>query len=344
MKDLRAVKKFVASMLGVGMFLSVGVNKAISKVKPSALKREAYVVYLVKKLPKENLSKEETQYLIKMREEEKLARDVYLSLAKDYRLPIFRNIARSERFHMYLIGVLLRKYDIADPLKGNKKVGSFKSEEFKKLYEELVAQGKKSLVDALKVGATVEELDIKDLRDALKVTDNRDIRVVYQNLMKASRNHLRAFVRVLKRYGVTYEPKYISAKQLQEILSVKHEAGPYNAKGKVYVLSAPIKIEGVVEKVKQVPGFARKKIIWWAIDVKDAEGKVHEVRLIPKWVYGNINIKPGQKVKIMGYQPPYWIVRGINAIMACKVEDASGKIIYDFSFRKVCKRLENSAK
>jgi len=336
------MKKFVLTLVSLGVFLGSGVVTKVNAKVARVTKREPYVVYLIRKLPKQALSPEEVKFLTKMREEEKLAHDVYKELSKKYPLPIFRNIAKSERYHMYLMGLLLRKYKLQDPIKGMVgRVGEFKSPEFKKLYDVLVKRGDVSLVAALKVGAEIEELDIKDLKEALKVTDNRDIRIAYENLLKASRNHLRAFVRVLKRYGVTYEPKYLSKKELEEILSVKHEAGVYGAKGRPYVLSTKVEISGKVIKIKEVEGFARKKIMWWAIDVKGRDGKVYEVRLVPKWVYGSLNkLKEGEEVKVLGYRPPYWIVRGIPSVMACKLETLDGKVIYDFNFRKVCKKIE----
>jgi hypothetical protein len=69
------------------------------------------------------------------------------------------------------------------------------------LYDQLVAGGSVSLVEALKVGAAIEEIDIIDLQAALALVDNRDIRLVYENLLSGSRNHLQAFVRALQQQG-----------------------------------------------------------------------------------------------------------------------------------------------
>jgi len=43
------------------------------------------------------------------------------------------------------------------------------------------------------VGITIEDLDIKDLQEKLKITDNNDVKMVFENLMKGSRNHMRSF-------------------------------------------------------------------------------------------------------------------------------------------------------
>ena len=78
------------------------------------------------------------------------------------------------------------------------------------LYDQLVAGGSVSLVEALKVGAAIEEIDIIDLQAALALVDNRDIRLVYENLLSGSRNHLQAFVRALQQQGVVYTPQYLA--------------------------------------------------------------------------------------------------------------------------------------
>ena len=155
---------------------------------------------LVNYLPKEPLSQAEVNYLIMMRQEEKLARDVYRTLYQVYGLRIFDNIARSEQRHMDSVKLLLDKYGIPDPLTSDE-IGEFRDAKFKKLYQELVSRGKTSLVEALKVGKQIEELDISDLDKALKVVDNQDIKLVFSNLRRGSQNHLRAFCRHLSFYG-----------------------------------------------------------------------------------------------------------------------------------------------
>jgi hypothetical protein len=173
------------------------------------------------------LTPQERNSLIHMREEEKLARDVYLTLYRKWKVPIFRNIARSERMHMKRIGYLLRRYKVEDPVrKTGGKIGVFSDPKLQALYNQLVAQGSKSLVEGLKVGATIEDLDIKDLQDSEKMTNKKDILWVYRNLEKGSRNHMRAFVRALKRYQVTYTPQYISSQYFQQIISTPWERGP----------------------------------------------------------------------------------------------------------------------
>jgi hypothetical protein len=171
-----------------------------------------------------DLSETEEQGLLYMREEEKLARDVYLVLYERWGVQTFANIARSEATHMAAVKTLLDRYSLGDPVEG-KAAGEFSNEELQALYDQLVDQGSQSLVDALRVGAAIEEIDILDLEEYLAQTDKADIQRVYDSLVRGSRNHLRAFVSSLERQGVEYEPVYLSLEAYEEILSAETERG-----------------------------------------------------------------------------------------------------------------------
>ena len=140
------------------------------------------------------LSQSETEQLLLMREEEKLARDVYLALGEKWDTPVFTNIARSETRHMTVVKGLLDRYGLQDPI-ADDTPGKFTNAEIAKLYHELVQTGMTSATDAFRVGVQIEELDIADLKEGLADTTHNDIRMVYQNLLRASQNHLRAFSR-----------------------------------------------------------------------------------------------------------------------------------------------------
>lgn len=49
-----------------------------------------------------------------MREEEKLARDVYLTFGEKWGLTLFTNIAKSEQTHTDAVKTLLDRYEIKD--------------------------------------------------------------------------------------------------------------------------------------------------------------------------------------------------------------------------------------
>ena len=138
------------------------------------------------------LSDAEKNYLLLMREEEKLARDVYQALNAKWNHRTFTNIAKSEQQHMDSLKVLLDKYGIPDPTAG-KKPGEFTNQKLQGLYAELVKKGSTSLSAALAVGVEVEKLDIADLEEAISKTTQNDINLVYKNLLRGSNNHLKAF-------------------------------------------------------------------------------------------------------------------------------------------------------
>jgi len=172
----------------------------------------------------EELSDDELAAVLFLREEEKLARDVYITLSLDYSLPIFTNIARSENRHMGLVGLLIDRYDLPDPVQDDT-VGVFTNPEIAALYASLVAEGRHSLVDALTVGATIEDMDLADLYDMIATCDNLDIALVAQNLAKGSRNHLRAFVTSLGASSGSYEAQYLDADVMAAILASDPERG-----------------------------------------------------------------------------------------------------------------------
>jgi hypothetical protein len=179
---------------------------------------------MVMELPYQEVDATERDDLLHMREEEKLARDVYLALDDIWGLRVFRQIANAERFHMDSVLALLEKYGISDPV-GDNPDGVFVDPELQSLFNQLVAQGSESLNEALIVGATIEDMDIFDLANALGRTDNEDIQLVYENLQRGSRNHLRAFVFHLEANGVTYTPQYISQEEFDSIVTSAWETG-----------------------------------------------------------------------------------------------------------------------
>jgi len=146
------------------------------------------------------LSQAEKDGLVHMREEEKLARDVYRVLGAEYSLRVFSNIARSESTHMAAVKRLLDRYGVADPVSPDV-AGSFQDPDLQRLYDDLIEQGDDSLTAALRVGVAIEKLDISDLKAHLAETQHSAIRIVYRNLLRGSQNHLRAFERLLARSG-----------------------------------------------------------------------------------------------------------------------------------------------
>ena len=129
-------------------------------------------------LPVESLNADEQASLLYIREEEKLAYDVYIKLNTQWggSTQTFGNISNSEAKHQDAVHELLVRYNLPDAAAGLP-AGVFNNSKL------------------------------------------QDIRLVYENLMKGSRNHLRAFVKNLATQGVTYVPQYMSQTDYQAIIN-----------------------------------------------------------------------------------------------------------------------------
>jgi len=127
-----------------------------------------------------------------MREEEKLARDVYQFLFDKWQLNIFKNIAAAEESHFVAVGGMLTRYNVSDPA-ADKPAGVYSNADLNTLYAQLTAKGATSVADAFEVGILIEKADIADLEKAIAATDRVDIKRLYTNLMNASYNHQEAF-------------------------------------------------------------------------------------------------------------------------------------------------------
>ena len=145
------------------------------------------------------LTAEEISWLTSMREEEKVTRDVYLTMYDTYKVRIFKNIATSEQRHMDAVKKLLDTYSVADPAAG-RGIGEFTNPDLQKLYDDLIVQGSISKVDTFKIGVLIEETDIDDLNKAIAAARHDDIITVYNNLLLGSNNHLDAFNSQLAEY------------------------------------------------------------------------------------------------------------------------------------------------
>lgn len=165
------------------------------------------------------LTAEEAVDILYMREEEKLARDVYFALYDRWHEQVFANIGSAEETHMQSLLVLVERYGLTDSSTGV--AGTFSNETLQAAYSDLTTQGSVSLADAYRTGAYIEELDIADLQAAMDHTQNQDIVIVYERLMDGSFNHLRAFASHLDALGKPYTPVVISRQEYDLIISGK---------------------------------------------------------------------------------------------------------------------------
>lgn len=186
------------------------------------------------------LVSDEEAGILRMREEEKMAHDIYTAFSASFDQSIFGNIAESESSHYDAVGTLLTAYGLTDPSTGEE--GTFTDAEIAELYSTLIASGSGSLTDALQTGALIEETDILDLQKLIAATTNPLILQVYSNLLSGSRNHLRSFVATLGVYGITYVPQLMNQDDFEAIINSPMETqkqngtmngnGSQNGKGK----------------------------------------------------------------------------------------------------------------
>lgn len=164
------------------------------------------------------LTSTEQGTLLWMREEEKLARDVYTTFYQQWRQRIFGNISAAEQKHMNAMLNKLNQFGLDDPVLPEP--GQFRNPTLQALYENLVSAGQQSYANALTVGATIEDMDIRDLMNAINETENLALQNTYQNLLEASKRHMRAFVGGLRQQGMDYTPQYISLELFDAIMGV----------------------------------------------------------------------------------------------------------------------------
>ena len=199
-------KKLTIGLLAAVLFVSAGAGAYVALAAKGDSAQQAEPVKVVFSaetavdsnlvLVNASLTADELNGMLFMFEEEKLARDVYNALFELWGQPIFQSIAGAEQKHMDAVGTILTRYAVDLP---STIAGTFNDGDLQSQYDSLIAAGSLSLADALKVGATIEEVDILDLLERMEKTDKADILWVYGNLLNGSYNHLRSFSTVLER-------------------------------------------------------------------------------------------------------------------------------------------------
>ena len=168
----------------------------------------------------DKLSNEDTEALLFMLEEEKLARDTYDYLDNKWGIKQFTNIKKSEQSHMNAIINLLDQHSIAYTVLP---YGSFEDETLQNYYNQFIESGQISQANALQIGATIEDLDIVDLQEFIDNTTNLDIISVFESLKCGSKNHLRSFVSSIENIGDTYIVQYLTQEDYNLIISSNNE-------------------------------------------------------------------------------------------------------------------------
>ena len=174
----------------------------------------------LEELASANLTIEDKNALLFMLEEEKLARDTYEYLDELYGINQFSNIKLSEQSHMNAVAKLLEQYNIDYNILP---YGVFENEQIQGLYDQFVEKGQIDPMNALKVGATIEDLDIVDLEEFIEATSNTSMIAVFESLQCGSRNHLRSFVSVIENSNESYDPQFLSMEEYNEIIDDTNE-------------------------------------------------------------------------------------------------------------------------
>ncbi|MBS1551640.1 MAG: DUF2202 domain-containing protein [Bacteroidetes bacterium] len=157
-------------------------------------------------------------------QEEKAAFDFYTEMFNKYNQKVFENILSAEKVHQEHVLALLTDLNI-DPEGYNHAAGEFSNKEIKDLYDLLMKTGAFSFTDALLASARYEEKDISDLRNLYSKAENEKIKALFACLDNASQNHLRAFVKNLKKEGIDFSPSILSADEFKLIIEGKNQPG-----------------------------------------------------------------------------------------------------------------------
>ncbi len=214
-------RNLVKNLLVVGAVLSmVGCGGGSSSVvETSEIPTEVEIAI---DAPVSKLSQELTDTLAYMGNEERLAYDVYNALYDQYGTEQFTKIATNGEYqHITAVQELIQKYKLSDdvnftnidlPALGyintpieEMDAGRYDIAAIQKLYDDLVAQGSTSEIDALKVGCIIEVVDVNDLNRDIVLAESEgatDIVTVFNFLRDGSYNHYWSFDKGLKNKGI----------------------------------------------------------------------------------------------------------------------------------------------
>ena len=167
-----------------------------------------------------SIAQKDKDALLFILEEEKLARYTYDYLDNLYAINQFANIKRSEESHMDAVVNLLEQFDMRYTILPN---GEFANNDIQDIYGQFVAKDAIDNINALEVGATIEDLDIVDLENYINATSNGAIISVFESLQCGSRNHLRSFASALENAGSTYTPQFLTEVYYSQIINDSSE-------------------------------------------------------------------------------------------------------------------------
>ena len=199
-----------------------------------------------------DLTADEIEFAYALREDEKVARDLYAAFFEKYSLKTFSNISKSEGNHMRAVEILLEYYEIDFPAAGN--FGTFADSARQADYDSLLIMGSTAL-EAFKVMALLEESNIVSYNSVMADITNPNIKIVVENLGKASENHFRAAIRQITALGGTYAPKLMTQEEYNAMIAKGFEQGKrYRYKNMGDTTNSGKKMNGNTEKRGSVNG------------------------------------------------------------------------------------------
>ncbi len=163
------------------------------------------------------LTANEQAGLINVRLVQKFVSDVYQDLADTWKAPLFDSIADAELDHTKDILGLYTTYGVFDELGGLQR-GDFQNYQAAQLYEAVTNWADQSFLAALYSAGETEEVNIVSLMYWFNQTNKSDTLDVYNYLLMASQNHLRAIVSELAIYGETYAPLHMTLDTYNRII------------------------------------------------------------------------------------------------------------------------------
>lgn len=200
-----------------------------------------------------DLTADEIEFVYAVREDEKVARDLYTAFFEKYSLKTFSNISRSEANHMRAVEILLEYYEIDFPAAGE--YGVFEDSARQAIYDSLLAKGNTAL-EGFRVMAQLEEENIVSYRNVLSDITNPNIKIVIENLGKASENHFKAAIRQITALGGTYAPKLMNQEEYKAMIAKGFEQGKrYRYKNMGDTTNSGKKMNGNTEKRGKVNSY-----------------------------------------------------------------------------------------
>lgn len=143
------------------------------------------------------LTEEQKDMLFFIYQEEKVARDVYITLGKIYNSEkTFRLMQITEQRHLDCTRELCEFYGVDTSSVDESDIGAFESPVLKMLYDAYTEKGKSSFRDALEITEFIGASDV-DMLEHASIGMPSDVVSVYEKLKKGHMNHPNTYESVI---------------------------------------------------------------------------------------------------------------------------------------------------